>query len=261
MKKFGIDISKWQKDIDFDKLKSEGVQFVILRGVYSKSKDICFDEFYKKCKSRNIPVGAYHYSMAKTINQAKEEASVMLDALKGKKLEYPIWLDVEDKTQQSLGKDMLTNIIKTYCEILENSGYYVGIYSTYYYLNRFTNITELSKKYDMWIAQWSSKNTCPIDYTMWQFGGEINKLRNVKVADVRCDQDYVYKNYPQLMINKGLNGFKKTEVTKRKSIEELAKEVIAGKWGDGAERKNKLTKAGYDYSKVQEKVNKLMRVK
>ena len=134
MKKLGIDISKWQKNIDLDEVKKAGVEFVILRGAYSTSKDVCFDDFYKKYKAKKIPVGVYHYSMATTITEAKKEADAMVKILKGKKFEYPIYLDVEDKVQKALGKDKLTSIIQKYCDTLEKAGYYVGIYSTYLFL-------------------------------------------------------------------------------------------------------------------------------
>ena len=206
MQRFGIDISKWQNGFDFDKAKAEGVEFIILRGAYSNSKDSCFEDFYKSCKDRGIPVGVYHYSMAKSVMDAKKEAELMIGILNGKQFEYPIYLDVEDKTQAKLGKSVLTSIIKTYCDTLEDAGYYAGIYSTYSYLNSYTNIADLCK-YDKWIAQWHTKCSCPIDYGMWQFGGETNKIRSNKIAGVTCDQDYAYFDYPSIMRKSGLNGF------------------------------------------------------
>ena len=74
MQKFGIDLSKWQKGFNFDKAKKDGVEFIILRGAYSTKKDVCFEDFYKKCKKKGIPVGVYHYTMARTVEQAKKEA-------------------------------------------------------------------------------------------------------------------------------------------------------------------------------------------
>ena len=252
MQKFGIDISKHQKGFNFDAALNEGVEFIILRGAYSTSKDSCFEDFYKQCKIRNIPVGVYHYTMAKTITEAKKEAELMLKILKGKQLEYPIYLDVEDNAQKTIGKDLLTAIIDAYCCILENAGYYVGIYSTYLYLRNYAHIDKLDR-YDKWIAQWSTKNTCKKPYGMWQFGGETNKIRTNKVAGVTCDQNYAYKDYPAIMKKAGLNGF-----TKGKSIDQLAYEVLNGYWGTGKNRKDRLTAAGYDYNAVQKRVNEII---
>ena len=252
MQRFGVDISKWQSGFDFNNALQEGVEFVILRGAYAMSKDKCFETFYNQCKSLNIPVGVYHYTMAETVDEARDEANFMLNILKGKQFEYPIWLDVEDKVQKTLGKDLLTQIITTYLDILEGAGYYVGIYSTYLYLRDYAHIDMLDK-YDKWIAQWSTKNTCKKPYGMWQFGGETNKIRTNKVAGVTCDQNYAYKDYPAIMKKAGLNGF-----TKGKSIDQLAREVIAGYWGTGLNRKIRLTEAGYDYNAVQKRVNEII---
>ena len=268
MQKLGIDISVWQNGFNFDKAKQQGVEFVILRGAYATSEDKCFDGFYKQCKEKGLPVGAYHYSMAKTIKEAKNEAKLMISVLSGKQLEYPVYLDVEDKSQAKLGKDLLTSIIKTYCDALEQAGYYVGIYSTYAYLNSYTHIDELAK-YDKWIAQWSKKCTCKIDYGMWQFGGETNMIRSNKIAGVTCDQDYCYKDYPSIIKSAGFNGFEKhgntntnvTEIKPAKTATELAREVIDGKWGNGEDRKERLTDAGYDYKSVQAEVNRLLQPK
>lgn len=268
MQKWGIDISTWQEGFNFDKAKAEGVEFAMLRGAYSQSKDDQFETFYKQCKDRNIPVGAYHYSMAKTVADAKKEASVMLGILKGKQFEYPICLDVEDSTQQKLGKDTLTAIIQTYCDTLEKAGYYVGIYSTEYYLNNYTHVDKLAK-YDKWIAQWYTECQSDIPYGIWQFGGETNMIRSNKVAGVVCDQNYAYKDYPAIIKSAALNGFKAEpqdkpqddtnmqEVKPVKSVTELATEVFEGKWGVGIDRKRKLEAEGYSYADVQTKVNEI----
>ena len=100
---------------------------------------------------------------------------------------------------------------------------------------------------------------------MWQFGGETNKIRTNKVAGVTCDQDYCYKDYPSIMRDYGLNGFGKQHGTNIppaqekpiKSVLDVAREVLDGKWGNGAERKRRLTQAGYNYNEVQAEVNRL----
>ena len=98
---------------------------------------------------------------------------------------------------------------------------------------------------------------------MWQFGGEINKVRSNKVAGIVIDQDYAYKDYPNIMKSGNLNGFGGNAPTPQpqpvptKSIDEIAREVIGGKWGNGDDRKNRLQNAGYNYSEVQAKVNEI----
>ena len=250
MKTFGIDVSKWQGDFDFEKAKDEGIKFAILRGAYACGKDIKFEQYYKACKALDIPVGVYHYSMAKNVTEARTEANFLIEnILKGKQFEYPIYMDVEDKVQSALGKEKLTDIVTAFCDTVERAGYYVGIYSSTSFFKTYMNLNEL-ERFDKWVAQWTKACTYPGDYGMWQFGGETNKIRSNKVAGVVCDQNYAMKDYPKIIKDKGLNGFGNTPVkqpvTPVKSIAEIAMEVIAGKWGNGAERKEKLSKAGYD---------------
>ena len=228
MAKFGIDISRWQKGFNFDKAVSEGVEFAILRGAYHTDKDICFEEFYAACKSRNIPVGVYLYSIAKTVAEAKAEADFLIaNVLKGKQFEYPIYLDVEDKVQKALDKKLLTDIIVAFCEAMEKAGYYVGIYSTASFLKSYTEETRLAA-YDKWIAHWAKKCTYTGDFGLWQFGGETNLLRSNKVAGVVCDQDYAYKDYPTIIKKSGLNGYGKAQTEKKETtytLKEFIKDV------------------------------------
>lgn len=209
MATFGIDVSKWQKGINWDKVKNEGVKFAMLRG-FSKTKDECFENFYKACKDRNIHVGCYIYVYATTVTEAKSYVQKFYNqCLKGKQFEYPIALDIEDITLLNKGKTTVTNIIKTMAEYLEDKGFYVVIYSSRSYFNTYMNDDQLTA-YDKWIAEWSTQCKYDGDYGMWQFGGEINKLRSNKIAGKTVDQNYAYKDYPSIMKKQGLNGYKKT---------------------------------------------------
>lgn len=212
---FGIDISKYQKGLDFSKLKKEGVKFVIIRAGYtgssdgkSKYKDKYFESFYKQAKEKNIYVGVYWYSRATTYELGRKEADYLYkNCLKGKQFEYPIAIDVEDnKYQKVAGKKAITEAILGFCEYLESKDYYTIIYAS---SNWFKNYIDLEKlmKYDIWLASWSSvKPKSPIA-GIWQFGGETNKLRSNKIAGIICDQNYAYKDYPSIMKQKNLNGY------------------------------------------------------
>ena len=103
-KVWGIDVSKYNHPIDWKKVKDAGVKFAILRiGFASTSNrnnlnlDTYFEEFYKGAKAVNMPVGGYFYSRCNSVSTAKKEAEFILNAIKGKQFEYPIWLDVEDQ--------------------------------------------------------------------------------------------------------------------------------------------------------------------
>ena len=258
MRNFGIDVSVWQKGFNFELAKREGAKFAILRGAYHLNKDKCFEEFYKSCKELKIPVGVYHYSMAKTVEEAKAEANFLIEkVLKGKTFEYPIYFDVEDATHRILSKKLVTDITVAYCETLEAAGYYVGIYTFTSFFKTHLDESRLTR-FDKWVAQWASK--CGYDgaFNMWQFGGETNVLRTNKVAGMVCDQNYCFVDYPTIIKNGGFNGYKAAQSVVKKSVDELAKEVLNGSWGVGEARKQALEKAGYNYKDVQARVNKIL---
>lgn len=215
MKKFGIDISVWQGDFNLEQAKREGVEFVILKGGGGDDGlyvDRCFDENYKKAKALNMPVGVYWFSRALTINDAKAEADFFYkNCLRGKKFDLPVFVDIENRTQLSIGKRLLTDVIMTWCNDLKGRGYYAGVYSSLSYFRSYMYDSELSD-YPHWVAQWSTQ----LDYAhkdicgVWQFGGETNYIRSNKVAGVTCDQDYLLIDYPAYIKQHGLNGYAKS---------------------------------------------------
>lgn len=208
-KKFGIDVSRWQGDFNFAQAKAEGVEFAIIKlgggddGLYTDSQ---YENSYKKCKLACLPVGAYFFGNARSVADAEREAEFTLEALKGKQFEYPIYYDVEagmldnDKTE-------LTDIIIRYCEVLENAGYYVGIYASESPLNSRVFDEDLAR-FTHWVAKYSDeiphvKAACD----MWQFGGSVNFLRDTKVCGMTVDQNYCYVDFPEKIITGKLNGF------------------------------------------------------
>ncbi len=265
MRKFGIDISKWQGDFDFVTAKSEGINFAILKGGGADDgfyKDSKFEQNYTNAKKLGIPVGVYWFSKAVSINDAVKEADYFLNNILSKKqFELPVFIDVEHKDMINLGKDTLTGIVDKWCSYLENKGFWVGIYSSVYSFSTYMN-DDVLKRYTHWVAQWANECTYKNKDILgfWQFGGETNLQRTNIVAGVVCDQNYMYKDFPNLIKNKNLNGFNANKPL-TKSNEEIAKEVIKGLWDVGEKRKTLLTDAGYNYSEVQKKVNNLMNTK
>lgn len=261
MRLFGIDISVWQKDINLSQAKAEGVNFTIIRGAYGNKKDTAFETLYQRAKANGLGVGVYWWTRAVNEAQASEEAQILIDnVLKGKQFEYPIYIDVEDSLLQNLGKAKVDSIITSALTTLEKAGYYAGFYMNRNWYNNYCNGASLSKRFTCWLAQWSSAEVS--NFPMWQFGGETNYQRTNKVAGITCDQDYCYVDFPSIIKNGGFNGYGKGTPSpapqpqpSRKLNEELANEVIAGKWGNGEDRKNRLTQAGYDYYAVQSIVN------
>lgn len=260
MTRNGIDVSKYQGAVNWQKVKADGVEFAILRAGYGKvisQKDPCFEDNYAGCQTAGIPCGAYWYSYAMSPDEARQEASVCLEVLKGKKLEYPVYFDIEEKKQLSLGKAACSEIAEAFLQNVEQAGYWVGIYSSADSLE--ACISEaLRKRYAVWVAQYGvSETTYSGDFGIWQksdSGTNAGIIGNV-------DLDECYIDYPSLIRKLGLNGFapaSETEPPSDKSVSELAQEVLYGKWGNGQERKDRLTAAGYNYSAVQAAVNQLI---
>lgn len=259
MKRFGIDVSVWQRGMDFNKAKNEGVEFVIMRGMYGNAKDTEFDTNYIKAKNVGLGVGVYQWGRAANVAQAREEAQLLIEhCLKGKIFEYPIYYDVEDTILLNKTKNETTEIIKAWAETIENAGYFAGIYMNQNCFENDVNGYELAELCSQWRAKWTTEDKKPNGVQMWQFGGETNLIRSNKIAGYVCDQDYAYVDLPTIIKEANLNGFNAIFSSPKKGINELAIEVINGNWGNGDARKKALTNAGYDYNAVQDEVNRLL---
>lgn len=205
----GIDVSKHQGDIDWKKVKAAGIQFAMIRAGYGRfddQKDPKFSANYSGAKAAGVKVGAYHYSYAKTVEQAKQEAETFLAWIKGKSFDYPVAFDIEDKTQAGLGKQLISDMIRAFCETVEAAGYYVCVYANKDWLvNRIDD--DCKKKYDTWLAEWrSGEPTYSGSYGMWQYTSD----GSVSGIDGRVDMNTAYKDYPAIMKANGLNGVGKT---------------------------------------------------
>ena len=191
MAKKGIDVSYHQGTIDWGKVKNSGIEFAIIRigyGMYDNQKDTQFETNYKNARAVGIPVGVYHYSYAKTVDEAKREADLVLKWLNSRDLDLPVYFDIEDKTQQNLGKDVLNNICKAFCNAIEAGGYWAGIYSNKYWATGLIDGPTLGKRYTYWVAQYNSKCTYTGPYAMWQYSssGSVNGISG------RVDMNYLY---------------------------------------------------------------------
>ena len=259
MRKFGIDVSVWQRGMDFNKAKNEGVEFVIMRGMYGNAKDTEFENNYIKAKNVGLGVGVYQWGRASNVAQAREEAQLLIEhCLKGKVFEYPIYYDVEDTIIINKSVDEATEIIKAWAETIENAGFFAGIYMNQNCYENDVKGEELAQLYSQWRAKWTIEDKKPKDIHMWQFGGETNLIRSNRIAGYVCDQDYAYIDFPTIIKKANLNGFNEVFSSPKKSTSDLAEEVINGKWGNGITRKQALTNAGYDYNLVQSEVNRLL---
>lgn len=208
---FGIDISTWQKGYPYSSATNEGVKFAILRAGFSQTKDIQFETHYANAKAQGWGVGAYWYMYATSIAGAQDEARAFLRAIAGKQFDYPLYLDIEDKTLRGIDRNTLNEMVKAFGEIIEGAGYYFGVYSNLDWYRNVISGSELNKKYDWWIACWSTNIPSGVNCGLWQFGGETNCQRSNMVAGVVTDQNWALKDYPSLIKSLGLNGYSKSD--------------------------------------------------
>lgn len=246
----GIDVSAWQKEIDWEKVKASGIQFAIIRcgfgGDLKSQDDKYFERNITECERIGMPYGVYLYSYADSVEKAKSEAEHTLRLIEGRHLSYPVYYDLEDAdTTGKCSKSLILEMAKAYVGILEAKGYCVGIYA-----NKYWNTTYLTDDWyntkPRWIAQYNTECTYSGEYGIWQYSssGKVDGIVG------NADMNYAYIDYPSLLNNQN--------DTAKKSNEEIANEVVAGLWGNGTERKERLTEAGYNYSEVQSIVNKLV---
>lgn len=204
MEKKGIDISYYQGDIDFNKLKGN-VDFAMVRTSYGHfTEDSKYKEYVKGLESAGIPYGFYHFSYATTTQEAKEEANGFINIIKNYKPLYPVAIDVESSSvTEDVRADDLVDIVKTFCQMVEDAGYYVSIYANLSYLDGKLNSSELND-YDKWLAQWSNAPTYTKPFGMWQYSSK----GSMPGIDGNVDLDIAYKDYPSIIKANNLNNYK-----------------------------------------------------
>lgn len=205
----GADLSKFNRNVNMKLAKQNGMDFVILKaGSGYSGEDPKFQQNYRNAKAAGLNVGAYWYSYAVNVEEAKEEAVRYLKILKNKQFEYPVYLDFEDPSQRRIPAKTKTDMAIAFMSILEKNGYYTGLYSSGYWINNQFEKNRL-KDYDIWIAHWhvTSPNCFTPDYGMWQFTNK-SKIKGVPdTGEGGVDMNYSYKNYPKIIKNAKLNNF------------------------------------------------------
>jgi len=212
MKK-GIDVSRWQGDIDWKKVKTVGIEFTIIQAGYGRElsqKDEKFERNYSGCKAAGVPCGAYWYSYATSEDEARKEAAVCIEVLKGKQFEYPVYYDVEEQRILSLGRDKVSAIIKAFCGELEKAGYFVGIYMSAYPLGNLVS-EEVRSRYAVWVAHYGVTKPCYSGaYGIWQ----KSSTGTLPGISGNVDLNEAYEDYPAIIKAAGLNGYAPEPPTK-----------------------------------------------
>ena len=238
-----IDVSDWQSQIDWAKVKASGVVGAIIRYGDGNVLDKRFDENMRNAKAAGLHIGSYIFSRAKSIAEAQREAERLFNACKPYAPDMPLYIDLE---ASGLGKyaDECAIGFLVKMKALGGRG---GVYANLNWWNNYLKVTARDYSSNpFWIAQYNdTMDYKPADRMgMWQYtsSGTVDGI-NGKVDMDKCFVAY----WAQKPID-----------PPKKSVEELAREVLEGKWGKGDERKKRLTEAGYDYDAVQKCVNELV---
>jgi len=175
----GVDLSVYQGDVDFSKVKNAGFDYCMLRVGYRTygggvvTADANFETYVSDALKNDLDVGVYFFTSAISTAEAKEEAQFVLDAIKPYNITYPVVVDVEEivsgtSRQESLSVEELTEIVKTFCETIEDAGYDIMIYSNLKGFIANVNLEEL-EDYDKWFANYDTTPYYPYKFTMWQY--------------------------------------------------------------------------------------------
>jgi GH25 family lysozyme M1 (1,4-beta-N-acetylmuramidase) len=210
MSKKGIDVSKWQQNIDWQKVKADGVEFAMLRAGYGKNN---IDEFFvrniKECNRLGIPCGAYWFSYAYTAEMAKQEAKYCLTAIKPYRVEYPVCYDFEydsvnfaKKKGVKITKGLATTLVEAFCAEVEKARYYAMYYTNQDYATNMLDVKAL-EQLDLWYA-WYNATCNRSNAGLWQYSssGKISGING------NVDMNYANRDYPAIMRKQGLNGLK-----------------------------------------------------
>ena len=185
-----IDVSTWQGSIDFNKVKSAGYDYVIIRAGYGKEKsqkDNMFETNYKKAKSAGLKVGAYWFSYAMSPSTATAEADACLSCIKGKKFELPVYYDMEYQPAMSTSNSNYTKMAVNFCNKLKSNGFKSGVYSSASVYDYLLNRTTLKNNgISIWNAEWYIKPSITCDVWQYSDNGRINGI------STNVDLDYIY---------------------------------------------------------------------
>lgn len=197
---FGIDVSKWNKDIDWQKVKAAGVDFAIIRCGYrgSKTGALVEDPYFVKniegATEAGIKVGIYFFTQATNEVEGVEEASMVLSLCSQYKIALPIFIDTEgaggNGRADGISIESRTAACQAFCKTIENSGFNAGVYASKHWLNNNLTMDDLDE-YTVWLAQYSHEATYKGDYNLWQYtsAGTIDGI------NTRVDLNLCYKKY------------------------------------------------------------------
>lgn len=163
-----IDVSTWQRNIDWERVKAAGIEAVIIRAGFGTTKDNQFENHYAGASAAGLHIGAYWYSYAYSVEQAEREANACAAVLSGKSFDMPVYYDMEEDDQMPLGRATMTAIACRFLDTLKAKGFRVGMYSSPSWFTDFLDYELLRSKCSIWLAHWASSHSRACD--IWQYG-------------------------------------------------------------------------------------------
>ncbi|MFG3611450.1 GH25 family lysozyme [Rummeliibacillus stabekisii] len=250
----GLDVSHYQDDIDFIKVKADGYKFVIMKateGTYYK--DVMFETNYRKAMAAGMQVGAYHYGKFSTVAEAKAEAKYFLSVLGGRKMTYPVALDLEEN-KKGASPAVLTDAAIAFMEMVEAQGYAVMLY-TYksFSYDQKRLIMSKFKPYILWMARYNSY--LGVDTDLWQHSstGKVSGIKgNVDLNVAYKDFSGVYPRAVKAVSETGVSQVSHIVPTTYVSKSKVKYTVKAG---------DTLTKIANKYKTTVSKLVKLNKLK
>ena len=217
----GIDISTYQQNVNYRKLKEQGIEFAIIRLGYGKNssqKDSMFETHFEGLKNAGIKVGAYLYSYAYVKEDAKLEAKNTLKIIKGKQFDLPIFYDMEESKQAKLGKTVLTEMANEWCRIIKDAGYKAGVYANLNWFKNYLNPYEIASEFNfIWLALWNNDEKPNVQFPVafWQYtsNGHLDGIKG------RVDLDKCFVESFQQPVDNVVNNLPKYEVNKNYTIQ------------------------------------------
>lgn len=192
----GLDVSKWNGNIDWDAVEKAGIKFVIIRAGYGTHIDYKFKQNIENAIDHNMIIGVYWFGYAYNDSMAIKEAKICLKTIKKYKnhIALPIFYDYEyDSVNYAarmgvrVNKNMVSSYADSFCSVIKKAGYHTGIYTNIDYANRYFS-REVLDKYHTWIAQWTSSCTYRYEYIIWQ------RTDNYYIGNKKFDLNYYYYN-------------------------------------------------------------------
>ncbi len=261
---FGIDVSHHNGKIAWDQV-AKHKKFVIMKAQYEAQShriDETFEYNYKEAGRYGLSRGVYIYIARASVSDPIADANALLSKLKGRILEYGIWLDLEDKRVKHLSKAQWNNIIYTYTNLFREAGYFVGIYCNMDWYNNVLDSKNLKDDFEFWIARYPKddrgiyKANSPLKPTTYASAWQYSSKGSVPGIKNYCDLNVDFDGIITLMNRGG------PKVVTMKTNREIAIEVLNGKWGTKytkPSREELLKAAGYNPKEVQTIVNQLIK--